>query len=412
MNNWKKVFGIIWTGQLFSSLSSNVVGYAIIFWLSLKMQSAEVMAYAMMASLLPQIALGAFTGVYVDRWNRKRVMILADTFIAVCTGILCVMFYFDNVTVWQIYVLLGMRSVGSAFHTPAMQASTPLLAPQSELMRINGINQIINSIGSIAGPAIAALLINLMDMTYILMLDIGGAFVACVSLLFVTIPRPAKSELAQQQAPHVLREMKEGIHAIFSKRGLAWILAIEIVFAFFNIPISALYPLITIRHFGGGTLEMSIVEIGWGIGMILGGVFMGSKIVKNQNKVKLITTTIVLVGLTFLLSGFLPPSAFITFTILTLISGLAIAIFSGSFTSLLQTEIEADKLGRVFSTYDSLVLLPSVPGLLATGFIADRIGLTTALIIAGGATCVSGLMLFFIPSVIRLGKTPGGIDKN
>lgn len=367
------------------------------------MQSAEVMAYAMMASLLPQIVLGLFTGVYIDRWNRKLVMILADGFIALCTGVLCIMFYYDTVSVWQIYILLAMRSVGSAFHQPAMQASIPLLAPESELMRINGINQIIYSVGSIAGPAIAALLINLMDMTYILMLDIGGALIACVSLLFVTIPRPPKGT-AEAIEPHVIREIKEGLHAIFSKRGLAWILVIEIVFAFFNIPISALYPLITIRHFGGGTFEMSIVEIVWGIGMIFGGTIMGLKWMKTQNKVVLISTTIVLVGLTFLLSGFLPASAFIVFAFLTSISGLAIAIFSGSFTALLQIEIEPDKLGRVFSTYDSLVLLPSVPGLLATGFIADRIGLTTSLIIAGGATCVSGLILFFIPSVVRLGK--------
>lgn len=161
METWKKTFAIIWSGQLASILSSEVVAYSIIFWMSLETGSAEVLAIAAIASILPQSLLGLFVGVYVDRWDRKRTMILADSFIALCTLALAILFRAGVAEMWHIYILLACRSAGSAFHMPAMQASVPLLAPQSQLTRIAGINQIIASLSSIAGPALGALLINL-----------------------------------------------------------------------------------------------------------------------------------------------------------------------------------------------------------------------------------------------------------
>ena len=86
MQSWKKVFAIIWTGQLFSTLSSAIVGYAVVFWLSMETKSAEVLALATIAALLPQLLLGPFTGVLIDRWDRRRTMIVADVFIAICSA--------------------------------------------------------------------------------------------------------------------------------------------------------------------------------------------------------------------------------------------------------------------------------------------------------------------------------------
>ena len=112
MQNWKRVFGIIWTGQLFSTLSSSVVGYAVVFWLSIETRSAQVLALSTIAVLLPQMLIGPFTGVFVDRWNRRRTMIIADSFIAVCTLIMAMLFIKGNVKISFVYLVLVMRSVG------------------------------------------------------------------------------------------------------------------------------------------------------------------------------------------------------------------------------------------------------------------------------------------------------------
>lgn len=406
MNNWKKTFAIIWSGQFFSMLTSSIVGFAVVFWLTMKTGSAEVLALAMLATLLPFIVLGLFTGVFVDRWDRRLTMILADSFVALCSAVLALLFFLEKVEVWEVYVLLALRSAGSAFHTPAMQASVPLLAPESELMRVAGINQIIQSVSNIGGPAFGAILVVFFDMTYVILLDVLGAAIACTSLLFVSIPNPIKQEGI---VPNVWREIKEGVGHMFHNRGLSYLLICVIIITFFLVPTGALYPLLTVKHFGGDAFKMGVVEVLWGIGLLIGGAIVSFKFMKTVNKIVVINLMTIILGLTFAVMGFLPTSAFIIFVILTSISGLAGAIYWSTFVVVLQTKIEPAALGRVFSIYDSISLLPSIPGLLATGFIAEGIGLLNAFIISGVSMLAVGVIAFFIPSITRLGLSTKGV---
>lgn len=407
-NNWKKTFYIIWSGELFSTLTSSIVGYAIAFWLSIETKSAEVLAYAMIAALLPQALLGMFTGVFIDRWSRKMVMICADGFIAFCTAILSLMFYLGRVEIWQVYILLAMRSVGSAFHTPAMQASIPLLAPEGELMRISGVNQVISSLSNIAGPALAAILISVMDMWFVLMFDIGGAIIACTALLFVVIPNPHKKVDGTVKKQNLWMEMKEGLSAIFEKKGLGILFIFDIIAMFFIIPVAALFPLITLNHFGGDTYDMSLIEIIWGVGALVGGAMLGVRFMKRMNKVMVMNVSDVITGITFFLTGFLSPTGFAYFVVLTAIGGVAGAMSMGAYTVVLQTNIATERLGRVFSIYESVTLVPAMIGLVATGFIADGIGITNAFVIAGIALLTTGTSLLCIPSVRKLGRITEG----
>ena len=203
-NNWKRAFVIIWSGQFFSILTSSLVNFAIIIWISLQTGSAEMLAWAAIAALLPQTIIGPFTGALIDRWNRKRIMMLADTFIALCTLVLAILFWLDIAEIWHIFGLLGLRSIGSAFHMPAMQASVPLLAPADQLTRIAGVNQIIASVSQIAGPALGAMLITIWKIEYVLLFDVAGALIAVTSLFFVHIPNPEKKEGKER---NILKEM-------------------------------------------------------------------------------------------------------------------------------------------------------------------------------------------------------------
>ncbi len=410
MTGWKRVFGIIWTGQLISTLSSAIVGYAVVFWLSMETKSAEVLAYATIAALLPQLVVGPLTGVFIDRWDRRRTMIIADIFIAVCSFIMALMFLKGNVKISFVYLLLVMRSLGSAFHVPAMQASVPLLAPEAELMRISGVNQVIQSVSTIAGPALAALMISLLDMTWVLMADVFGALIACVSLLMVSIPNPVKKEGAPE--PHVLRELKEGLHEIYIRPGLLWLFIVIVLAHFFIMPVAALFPLMTINHFNGGTYQMSIVEVAWGLGMLAGGALLGIKKVKIS-EILIINAMFLILGLTFLFSGLLPESGFWYFAGLTLVGGITMALFSAAFTVVIQTSVDTAVMGRVFSIYGSITLLPSIFGLLQTGYIADAIGVPNAFIICGSALTLLGAVAFYIPALKAMAvKTVPGMDLN
>lgn len=402
MNNWKKVFAIIWTGQFFSILTSSIVNFAIVLWLSFETKSAEVLAFATIAAMLPQSVLGLFTGIYIDRWKRKRVMIMADSFIACCTLILAVLFYLDVAKIGHVYLLLALRSVGSAFHMPAMQASVPLLAPKSELIRIAGINQIIQSACNIAGPALAALFISFMEMTNILLLDVIGAALACTSLLFVKIPDPDHTEKTQKV--HLLKEAKEAYAEVRAQNGLSWLFILSVIGTFFIMPVSVLYPLMTLNHYSGNAFQISLVEVAWGGGALLGGAFLGMKKFR-LNEISLINWMYLLLGLTFLLSGVLPVSGYPFFVALTAIGGISGSLYMASFTTVVQTRIKPEVMGRVFSFYMSVNLLPSMVGLLSTGFLADTIGIGNTFIIGGVLVGLIGAVSFGIPSIMDLKRS-------
>lgn len=399
MDNWKRVFAIIWTEQFLSILTSSIVNFAIVLWLSLETGSAEVLAFATMAALLPQSVLGLFTGIFIDRWKRKRVMIMADSFIAFCTLILAVLFYFDLAKISHIYVLLALRSVGSAFHMPAMQASVPLLAPKSELMRIAGINQVIQSVCNIAGPALAGLFITMMKMTNILLLDVAGAAFACLSLCFVFIPDPSHEE--RNSELHLWREAKEAIMEVRNQYGLSWLFLLSILATFVIMPVSVLFPLMTLNHFAGNAFQVSLVEVSWGGGALLAGALLGLKKYR-WNGILLINGMYIALGLTFLFSGLLPVSGFIWFAVLTALGGVCGSLYFATFTTVIQSRIDPGVMGRVFSFYMSFSMLPSMIGLLSTGFLADSIGLGNTFIISGGFLCLIGIISFFIPSLISL----------
>ena len=401
-NPWKRTFAIIFSGQFVSLLSSSAVNFAIIIWLSLETGSAEVLAYAAIAALLPQTIIGPFAGVYIDRWDRKRTMILADGFIALCTGMMSVLFYFGYTEMTFIYLLLALRSAGSAFHMPAMQASVPLLAPESELLRIGGINQMIQSVSNIAGPALGALAIGLMDIGYVLLLDIGGALVAITSLLLVHIPNPEKDQAAQAGGiRQVLRDIRLGVAAVTSNRGISWLFGLSILATFCIMPVAVLFPLLTLQHFGGGKLEMSIIEVGWGVGMLVGGGLLGV-FKPSLNKIIIINSMHILLGISLVGSGVLPPSGFILFVALTVLGGISGSVYNASFMTVLQEKISPAMLGRVFSMYFSIAMLPSMIGLLSTGFLADTIGITVTFVILGSTIGLIGIVSFFIPVLIRL----------
>lgn len=421
--NWKKTFAFIWTGQLVSTLTSSIVSYAVIFWLSIQTGSASVLAYATLASLLPQLVLGFFTGVLVDRWNRKRIMIVADLYIAAITVVMAALFYTGKAELGFIYALLALRSFGSAFHVPAMEASVPMLAPKEKLMQVAGINNMLFSVSTIAAPAIAAVFVSTLDMTWVLLQDVLGALIACGSLLFVDIPNPRNvrtapagpedagpsSEISlptsqlKMEFRRFFAEFHQGIREVQKRPGIMWMFIFTIFASLAMVPVSTLFPLMTLDHFGGDTYKMSLIEITWGIGMLVGGGLMSIPKFKFNN-VMLINVMYIILGLSFAFSGFLPPQGYYYFVVFSFIGGIAAAIFWGAFTVLLQTSLDPGVLGRVFSFQGSLIMIPAMFSLVATGYIADTIGITNAFIIGGTALILIGSLSPLIPSVRKISK--------
>ena len=192
--NWKPKFFTIFAGQSLSLFGSSLVQFALVWYLTRQTGSATILAAATLVGLLPQIILGPFAGPLVDRWNRRLVMMAADGGIALVTLALSALFLFGKVQIWHIYVVLLLRSLGGAFHWPAMQASTSLMVPGEQLSRVAGLQQTLMGLISIVAPPTGAVLVGLLPTQGVLMIDVTTALLAVLPLVFISIPQPVREQ--------------------------------------------------------------------------------------------------------------------------------------------------------------------------------------------------------------------------
>src|SRR5690606_36772977 len=168
-------------------------------------------------------------------------------------------------------------------------------------------------------------------------------------------------------------------------------------------PVAVLFPLLTINHFKGDKFEISVIEIIWGVGMLIGGGLLG--IWKTKiNKVNIVNLMHIVIGLTFAWSRWLPYNHFNFFVVLTAIGGISASLCNASFTTIVQEEIKSNMLGRVFSLYYSFSVLPSIIGLLFTAIIADFIGINRTFTILGLVIIVTRTCSFLTAALMNLQK--------
>ena len=206
MNHWKSTLAVIGIGQLISILTSTIVGFSIIFWISNEFKSPTALSLAILAGFLPQFVLGLFAGVYVDRWNRKKTMFYSDLFIAFCTLCLFIVITKGYKDLSFFYLLTACRSIGSTFHAPALQASIPLLVPKHHLVRVSGLYHSIQSFSEVIAPVVGASLVVWLPIQYILLIDVIGAVAACLTLLCVQIPSLQKTKVLPDFKKELMRQ--------------------------------------------------------------------------------------------------------------------------------------------------------------------------------------------------------------
>lgn len=398
LQDWKKKFTLIWTGQTFSILTSSIAQFALVLWIGMETGSAKVLAYATIAGLLPQILIGPFAGVFVDRWNKKWTMIASDSFVAICSAVIALLFYFHLLELWSIYLLLALRSIGGAFHSPAMKSTVPTLAPKDQLVRIAGINEVIQSVSLISGPALGAFLLLHYNMSIVMLLDVVGAGIACIMLLFVSFPKTKK---ATTTSTSVYKDMMEGGRIILKNKPMSWLLFSEIIARFFIFPVVAVTPLVTLNYYKGTPYQVSLVEMLFGVGLLVGG---GLLALLNQRfrKISLAVIGYIVLGLALLICGSLSPHLFVIYAILTVVQGIAVPLYEGSITALIQTQFESKYLGRIFGLIGSICQIPAIIGLMFTAELADRFGVQNVYVAGGIALCFCAILVLSIKRVREL----------
>lgn len=400
--NWARRFFTIWTGQAFSLFGSALVQFALIWWLTQESGSATVLAVATLVGMLPMIVLGPFAGALVDRWNRRIIMMVADATIAVFTLLLAYLFATDTVQIWHVYAIMAVRALGSAFHFPAMAASTPLMVPREQLTRVNGLNQALQGVNGLVAPPVGALLISLLTTQGILLIDVGTAILAIFPLFFIPIPQPKRHEdLPYKERPSLMQDVREGLTYIRSWPGLVAIIFMALFLNFLLVPTGSLLPLLVTKHFGKGAIELGLINSLEGFGIIAGGVLLS---IWGGFKKKIVTSMMGIIGLGLgvMLIGFAPPSLFMVAIAGTVLLGVMIPITNGPIGALLQSIIRPDMQGRVMSLLGSGATAISPLGLLIAGPLSDTLGIQVWYWVGGMICVMIGIIGFFIPAVMEI----------
>ena len=403
-SSWKKQFFLFWISQGFSLFGSTLVQFALVWWLTKTTGSASILATATAFAIIPEIIVNPIAGVVVDRSNRKKVMMLADSAIALATILLAVMFYFGVVEIWHVYVLMSIRSIGGAFHYPAQQASVTMMVPNEHLARVAGLNQALQGSVNIIAPPLGALLLELLDIQGTLSIDFLTAFAAVVILSFLHVPQPEKkTESSSFQFGSLFTEMKEGLTYLLHWKGLVALIILALVFKLALSPAFSLYSLLVNKHFNGDAAQYALVESISGIGVVLGGLVLG---IWGGFKKKIYTLwcAVGIMGICLIWISRLAPSQFVIFNVATFILSLVLPMIDGPFMAILQSNVSHEYQGRVFSLTSSLLWLSTPLGLAIAGPVSDRFGITFWFLLAGLLTLLATLVGLFLPQVREIEK--------
>ena len=398
---WAPRFFTIWTGQAFSLLGSQLVSFAVIWWLTQTTGSATVLATASLVGLLPQVILGPFTGTLVDRWSRRLTMIVADSLIALATVGLAILFALGHVQIWQVYALLFVRSVCGGFHWPAMQASTTLMVPKEHLSRVQGLNQMLNGGMSIASAPLGALLLVWLPMQGILAIDVVTAMLAVIPLFFFQVPQPeVQLQPNGQPKTSYWQDFRAGFRYVWGWPGLMLIGIMATVINFLLTPAFSLLPILVTRHFNGQAIQLATLESFSGIGFIVGGLILSAW---GGFKRRILTSLsgLFAMGIGCFVMGILPPNAFVLAVATMLFLGIINPIVNGPLLAAVQAVVAPEMQGRVFTLINTMAGAMSPIGLMIAGPIADKLGVQTWFIIGGVVTGLMGLVGFFVPAVMH-----------
>ena len=397
-NNWIARFIPLWIGQALSLLGSQLVQFAIIWYLTRETNSATTLAIASMMGVLPQVLLSPFIGTWVDRGNRRMLLITADSTVAVATLVLALLFASGLIQVWHIYVALFIRAVAGGFHQSAFGASVVLLVPRDHLARVQGFNQALYGGLNVISAPLGAYLLSVLPMQGILGIDVSTAFVAISILLFIWIPQP---ESGTQTRSTFWQDFGAGFSYILNWRGLMILLVLVMVINFFFSATEPLTPLLITKHFGGDAGQLGWWLSSFSAGTVLGGLTLGAW---GGFKRKIVTAQLglILAGVSTTVIGIVPADLFLLGLVANSATGFLLPIINGSFGATLQATIAPEMQGRVFAFIFSAAMLVSPLALMIAGPFADAFGIQIWFLIAGISCTLMGILGFFSSEVMNM----------
>lgn len=387
--NWKKRIILFLASQTISLFGSSLVQYSIGWYITLKTQSGVMMTLAIICGFLPTFFLSPFAGVWADRYNRKKLIILSDSLIAISTLTIAVLFLMGYDSIGLLFGVLVIRALGTAIQTPTVGAFIPQLVPEDKLTRVNATNGSIQSMVMLVSPMLSGVLLSKATIEAIFFIDVITAAIAVLTLIFF-LKVPGTEKTLQKQSISYFADMHQGYNYIRNHSFIKKIIIFNALFCFCAAPAAFLTPLQVTRTFGNQVWRLTAIEIVFSCGMIIGGLVIAAWGGFKRKIHSMILATIIMGAGTFAL-GIMP--VFWLYLIFMAIIGFAMPLFNTPFTVLLQQKVESDFLGRVFGVFSMTSSITMPLGMLVFGPISDYIKIEWLLIGTGILIFLEGLVM-------------------
>ena len=393
MPGWARRVGIFMTGQTISMFGSFLVQYAIMWHLTLTTKSGLILALAAVFGFLPQAIVSIFAGVWADRVNRRVMIIVSDSVIALATLGLAFLMLSGISDLWLIFLVMAVRSVGAGVQMPAVSALIPQIVPTDKLMRINGINSTIQSAMGLLAPIAAAAVYANLSLVPIFFIDTVTAVIGISMLALIRVP--SLDRVNDADKPSYFADLTEGMRYIFTHDLVRWVMGIFAIVFVLAVAPSNLAPLFIARNFGSEVWMLTVAEVLFSVGMAIGGALL-SVFAGKVNRVGMIIGTSIFFGVISVAMGLSPN--LIVFYVLFFIIGVSVPSFFTSAMTMLQEVVEPERQGRVFGFVGIVIAVAMPLGMSVLGPLADVIPVEHILIGAGIVMALVATAAGFLPA--------------
>lgn len=409
-------FSLLWLGGLISQTGDWLLQIGLPVYIYLLTGSALATSALFIVAFVPNIAFGSLAGVFVDRWNRRRTMLIGNLLMAL--GLLPLLLLHDKNSLWILYPVLFFESTVEQFTVPAQSALIPRLVSEEQLVTANSLNSVSSSVARLAGGALGGILFGLFGLRTTIWLDLVSFLFVAAMIWLIKLPSQAKSEPeATANASNV--EKTTSVLAAWRTLGSEWLEGLQLVAR--QSPLVILFLMLAAQSVGEGVFGIMLVifvkqvlnggSVVYGtllgvqaVGSLLGGLVMG-QFGKRLAPARLLGICACLFGLIDLLIIDLP--LFVkggvllvgTLFILVGIPGVGAVV---SMQTLFQTIVEDRLLGRIFGALQTVSALMALLGMILAGLLGDRLGPVPLLNIQGSVYFLSGLLVLFTLSSLLL----------
>jgi MFS family permease len=390
-----KNLGLLLSGQFVSQVGDKFYLLALSFWVLKTTQSPTMMGLVLACSLFPSLILGFVTGAFVDRYNRKRIIVITDIIRGLVVSFVAAAYYLNFLNISIIITSQIVLSINAAFFDPTIPTIIPKMVPKDQLAQANAKTQFIRGMSTIIGPVLGGLMVA--GFGYFFAFAFNGLSYL-VSAFFESFIEIAGTDQENEEKTSIKTDIVSGYRYIIGAKGLVIVLFMVAIIHFFVGSIEVILPVLANRLPGEGAMNLGYLQAAFGFGAILMA-FVISIYSINDREVKLLFLGVFMIGVSYVALALLfmvVPGVVFPFIFIYFFKGASVILAGTCFKTILQKRIDDKMAGRVFGVVSSIGN-GSIPfAMMVYGFLLTYIKFQQLVMVSGIILLPVSIIFYYI----------------